>query len=124
MRKLPIMLLSIGLGVASAFVGYRVGYGDGVHQEREIKAEREFHLGESRDSAMLSLYVLNFLETNNVSAASTECIGYVAAFYHAFGPSTRPEWKDDIMYGDFLRRIEGNAERLPELQKQLHESSK
>lgn len=121
MRKLAAILFAIVLAVASAFIGYRVGHEEGVHSERELKAEREFHLAESRDSAVLSLYILGHLETNNLAGVSTECINNVAAFYRAFGPSTRPEWKDDIKYGDFLRRIEASAERLPELQIKLHE---
>ena len=122
MRKLAIILLVVALVSASGVIGYRVGREDGVHDEREIKAGREFHLAESRDSAVLSLYVLAHLETNNVAGASSECISHVAAFYRAFGPSTRPEWKDDIMYGDFLRRIEARAERLPELRQKLQET--
>lgn len=121
MKKLAIILVVIALVSASAVIGYRVGHEDGVHDERETKAEREFQLAESRDSAVLSLYVLAHLETNNVAGASAECISHVAAFYRAFGPSTRSEWKDDIMYGDFLRRIEARAERLPALRQKLQE---
>lgn len=122
MKKLTIVLAIITLAGASAVIGYRIGREDGVHDEREIKAQREFHLGESRDSAVLSLYLLSHLETNNVPSASAECISHVAQFYRAFGPSTRPEWEGDIMYGDLLRRIEARAERLPELRQKLHET--
>jgi len=122
MKKLAAIVVVIVLVSAAAFIGHRVGFEDGVYIERGNKAEREFHLAESRDSAVLSLYVLAHLETNNVAGASSECISHVAAFYSAFGPSTRPEWKDDIMYGDFLRRIEARAERLPALRQKLQET--
>src|SRR4051812_41557557 len=101
MRKLTTILVVIVLMGAAAFIGYRLGREDGVRDERETKGEREFHLADSRDTAVLSLYVLAYLETNNVAGASSEFISHVAGFYRAFGPSTRPEWKDDIMYGDF-----------------------
>ena len=122
MKKLTVFSCVIALAVVSAFISYRAGYDDGVRSERENKSEREFELAESRDSAVLSLAVLAHLESNDLARASTACVDTVGQFYHAFGPSTRPEWKDDIMYGDFLRRIEATAEHSPELRRRLNET--
>jgi hypothetical protein len=111
------------MALAGAFVviAYRVGHSEGVRSEREVKAERELQIGEARDVAVLALGILTQLETNDVQGVSTRCVERVSEFYHAFGPSTRPEWKGDIMYGDFLRRIEATAERLLELRRKLNE---